>query len=118
MTAQTDITPVPVRECPPWLFKQGALFASDQDGEARTRLGEPARILIVEDDLLVAAQIETALTEAGFDIVGVAATSEEALELANTDRPDLAIMDIKLAGVRDGIDTAHELFRLHEVRCV
>jgi DNA-binding response OmpR family regulator len=78
----------------------------------------PDRILIVEDDLLIAYQMKAALTEAGFDIVGVSMTSKEALEAAGTEAPDLVIMDIRLAGERDGVETALELFRCHGVRCI
>jgi DNA-binding NarL/FixJ family response regulator len=76
------------------------------------------RILIVEDDLLVASQMEMALSDAGFDIAGVATTPEEALHLAGTRSPTLVVMDIRLAGGGDGIDTALELFRLHGIRCI
>ena len=44
---------------------------------------EPARVLIVEDDFLIAMQTETALIEAGFYVVGTATTAEEAIILAS-----------------------------------
>lgn len=71
---------------------------------------KPAGILIVEDDYLVSVQAEAALTDAGFDVVGVANSAEAALELARTGKPDLVVMDIRLAGDRDGVDIAKELF--------
>jgi DNA-binding response OmpR family regulator len=76
------------------------------------------RILIVEDDFLIAMQTETALTEAGFDVVGIATTAEEAIVLAKERWPSLAVMDIRLASARDGIDAARELFRELHVRCI
>ena len=76
------------------------------------------RILIVEDDLLIASQMEEALTEAGFQIAGNASTGEEALQLAGSQSPTLVVMDIRLAGDRDGIETALELFRSHGIRCI
>lgn len=63
-------------------------------------------------------QIETALGEAGFDLAGIAATAEEAIAIAITTRPTLVVMDIRLAGRRDGIDAALELFRDHGLRCI
>jgi two-component system, response regulator PdtaR len=69
----------------------------------------PARILIVEDDYFVALEMENHLLDAGYDVVGIASTAEDAFSLAAAKKPDLAIMDIRLAGVRDGIDTAIEL---------
>jgi DNA-binding NarL/FixJ family response regulator len=74
--------------------------------------------LIVEDDFLVATQIESALADAGFEIAGTAASADEALELASSHRPALCVMDIRLAGSRDGVDAALELFRAHGIRCI
>jgi DNA-binding NarL/FixJ family response regulator len=76
------------------------------------------RILIVEDDFLIAMQTETALTDAGFEVVGTATTAEEAIALATERRPSLAVMDIRLASARDGIDAAKELFRDFHIRCI
>ena len=76
------------------------------------------RILIVEDDVLIASQMEVALAEDGFEIAGVASTGKEAVQLAEAQSPTLVVMDIRLAGDRDGIDAARELFRLHGVRCI
>jgi two-component system, response regulator PdtaR len=75
-------------------------------------------ILIVEDDYLVALQMETALTEAGLESVGIATTAEEAIELAASQRPALAVIDIRLASARDGIDAAIVLLREHGIRCI
>ena len=66
------------------------------------------RILIVEDEMLIALVAEDDLTEAGHEVVGIAATAERAVELATALRPDLALMDVRLASARDGIDTATE----------
>ena len=62
--------------------------------------------------------MEAALVEGGFDVVGLAASGEEALELAKAELPTLAVVDIKLAGERDGVETALDLFRSHGVRCI
>src|SRR5262249_61514439 len=62
--------------------------------------------------------MEAALTEAGFEVAGVAASGEDAIELALSERPRLAVMDIRLAGVRDGIDTALQLFAEQRIRCI
>jgi two-component system, response regulator PdtaR len=76
------------------------------------------RVLIVEDEFLVASEIEEALIAGGFNVVGVATTAEEAIGLATIHGPSLAVMDIRLAGTRDGIDTAIQLFREHGLRCI
>src|SRR5437868_11880953 len=78
----------------------------------------PARILVVEDDFLIAMQTEAALAAAGFHVIGTAATAEHALELAERERPALAVMDIRLASKRDGIDAARELYHELNIRCI
>ena len=78
----------------------------------------PARILVVEDDFLIAMQTEAALAAAGFHVIGTAATAEHALELAEKERPALAVMDIRLASKRDGIDAARELYHELNIRCI
>jgi DNA-binding NarL/FixJ family response regulator len=104
-------TAMPQRPAPP------RAAPGDATGRARGR-SSPVRVLIVEDEFLVAAQMEDALSDAGFEIVGVAITADEAIALAAAGEPLLAIMDIRLAGERDGIDAALELFQKHDIRCV
>jgi DNA-binding NtrC family response regulator len=72
-----------------------------------TSMFEPEnRILIVEDEAIVAIDIQTQLEALGYQVVGVAASGSRALELANTLRPDLVLMDIHIQGSQDGIATA------------
>jgi DNA-binding NarL/FixJ family response regulator len=94
------------------------VFARDDTAGADTRPHAPERILVVEDDFLVAMQMESALTEAGFEVAGIAATGEDAIELALSERPRLVVMDVRLAGDRDGIDTALQLFSEQGIRCI
>lgn len=69
----------------------------------------PTRILVVEDDALVALGIRLTLQELGYEVVGIAASEVEAISLAQAKRPDLALMDIRLRGPVDGVDTARRL---------
>lgn len=94
------------------------VFARDDGAGSQKRPAEPPRVLIVEDDFLVAEQMQIALTEAGFEIAGVATSGDEAIKLAIAQSPTLALMDIRLVGHRDGVDTALELFRDHGIRCI
>jgi DNA-binding NarL/FixJ family response regulator len=80
--------------------------------------GREAGVLIVEDDFLIALQTESALIDAGFRVVGIASTAEEAIALARRKGPSVAVMDIRLSGRRDGVEAAGELFRELGVRCV
>ena len=89
------------------------------DGASIAEEGQgPARILIVEDDFLIAMQTEAALTEAGLLVVGIATTAEEAVALAREQRPLLAVMDVRLASQRDGIEAAGELLSELNIRCI
>lgn len=67
------------------------------------------RILVVEDEILIALELESLLQDAGHDVVGIAATSEEALAFAEDLRPDLAFVDIHLADGPTGVDVARHL---------
>lgn len=79
---------------------------------------DPISVLIVEDDFLIGYESESALVDAGFRVVGVAATAEEALAIARREKPAVAVMDIRLAGSRDGVEAAGDLFRELGVRCI
>jgi DNA-binding response OmpR family regulator len=70
-----------------------------------------AKVLIVEDDVLTALGIADVLMFAGFEIIGSARSVGEAVEIANVTRPDIAILDIGLSGMRDGIQGAALLHR-------
>lgn len=67
------------------------------------------RILVVEDDYIVALNLEHELVAAGFEVVGLVAAADEAVAKAAEERPDLAVVDIRLRGPRDGVDAALEL---------
>jgi len=72
------------------------------------------RLLIVEDDAIVVADITVRLAQMGYEVVGSAARGEEALALAERLQPDLVLMGIHLQGAMDGITVASELrARLH-----
>ncbi|TEU10827.1 MAG: PAS domain S-box protein [Anaerolineales bacterium] len=69
-------------------------------------MAERAKILIVEDEAIVAMEIESRLRGLGYDVVGVAASGEAAIAKAEETRPDLVLMDIVIQGEMDGIETA------------
>jgi two-component system, response regulator PdtaR len=65
-----------------------------------------AKVLVVEDDAVIAMSMREILSLVGFEVVGVAATVTDALCLAENTKPDVAILDVRLAGRRDGIEGA------------
>jgi DNA-binding NarL/FixJ family response regulator len=107
-----------VSACPPSSSTRlTPLFSPDERLPAETGT-RPARILIVEDDYLAATEIETALREAGFEVVGVASSADESVRLVRSESPALVIMDVRLAGRSDGVDAALTIFRETGVRCI
>ena len=76
------------------------------------------RVLLVEDEGVVALDIEQRLSQLGYVVVGIADTGLGALELARTQQPDLVLMDIRIRGDLDGIDLARELAARHELPVV
>jgi two-component system, cell cycle sensor histidine kinase and response regulator CckA len=71
----------------------------------------PTRIFVVEDEFVVALEIQERLSAMGYHIAGTAAHGEQALKLLSLDHPDLVLMDIRLQGDMDGITTAEEIRR-------
>lgn len=67
------------------------------------------KILIVEDESIVARDIKSTLKTFGYEVVGIVASGEEAIEQAQLLRPDLVLMDIMLKGDLTGIEAAKEI---------
>jgi len=72
---------------------------------------QPARILIVEDERIVALDLKQSLDAMDFQVVACASNPSEAVQMAVRHRPDLILMDINLHAERDGIDAAAEIGR-------
>ncbi|HLH03539.1 MAG TPA: response regulator [Bryobacteraceae bacterium] len=64
------------------------------------------KILIVEDEQLIAHSIERSLFKAGYSVPGMAASAQEAFEQIEQTKPDLVLMDIHIQGPTDGVETA------------
>lgn len=73
--------------------------------EAQTR----SRVLIIEDEPIIAMDIETIVRDLGHDVTGVAVTRDEAVALAMEDRPGLVLADIQLADDSSGIDAVKDI---------
>lgn len=65
-----------------------------------------AKVLIAEDELLVAQDLAGLLGRLGYEVIGIAESGPEAIALAREASPDLALMDIRLSGAMDGIEAA------------
>lgn len=68
-----------------------------------------AKILIVEDDPFLALDLRHEVESLGYEVIGMAESADEALIASEENRPDLALMDVNIAGSMDGIQTARML---------
>jgi two-component system sensor histidine kinase/response regulator len=73
------------------------------------------RILIVEDEKIVALDLRARLIRLGYAVAGVCASDQEALRAVDQERPDLMMVDIRIKGGMDGIATVAEIRRRHQV---
>ena len=67
------------------------------------------KILIVEDDMIISLVVENMVKELGYSVVGKAVSGEEAIKIAKEEQPDILLMDIRLKGDMDGIDTVAKI---------
>jgi response regulator RpfG family c-di-GMP phosphodiesterase len=74
---------------------------------------EKKKVMVVEDERIVARDIAGQLTDLGYDVVATAYSGEEAVEKAGEVRPDLVLMDIVLAGKMDGIQASERITALY-----
>lgn len=70
----------------------------------------PRRILVADDESLAAAAVVVALRQLGYTPIGPARDGEHAIELCFSSRPDLALLDARMATEADGIDAARAMF--------
>jgi len=78
---------------------------------ARSEMHEAVRgrVLIIEDESIIAMDIEAIVREMGHEVTGTAATRDEAVEIGRADQPDLILADIQLADDSSGIDAVNDL---------
>jgi len=74
----------------------------------------PPRALIVEDEIVIALDLEAQMQALGFNVFALASNASQALKAARDTPPDVAIMDIYLNGTRDGIEAARQLHELYD----
>lgn len=72
-------------------------------------MSEKTRILIVEDDMIIAANISLQLSKLGYEVTGIESRGEEAVNHALENRPDIILMDIQLKGGINGVEAAKKI---------
>jgi len=70
------------------------------------------RVMIIEDEAIIALDIASIVREMGHDVTGIAATRAEAVELAKRERPDLILADVQLADRSSGIDAVNDILKM------
>lgn len=81
-------------------------------------MSERYKVLIVEDERVVAKDLKQTLESMGYDVIGMAATRDETIASCEKQLPDIVLMDIRIKGDVDGIDTATELHKLYGLRVI
>ena len=75
------------------------------------------RVMVVEDEAAVTGGVVTMIQDAGHEVVGVARSGEDAIEIADEKHPDVAVVDVKLPGI-DGIEATREMVERYGIAVV
>ncbi len=76
---------------------------------------QKSKILIVEDDGIIAEDLNSLLCEKGYSVIGVAHNGTEALDMLETRKPDFAVLDINLGSGMSGLDVAKVVHEKHDL---
>jgi CheY-like chemotaxis protein len=76
------------------------------------------KILIVEDENIIALDIRAMLEDLGYRVSAIVSSGEESIQTASKMKPDLVLMDIKLKGSLDGVSAGQEIFRQFQIPIV
>jgi two-component system, response regulator PdtaR len=74
-----------------------------------------SKILIVENERLIADDIKQQLEDLGYNVIGISGNGADALKKTGESKPDLILMDVILTGDVDGIETAQQINKLYSV---
>lgn len=81
------------------------------DIPSNIRTKETVRILVVEDEYILAINLQESLESLGYTVLDIADSAEGAIVKANELRPNLILMDIRLRGEMDGIQAAEQIWQ-------
>ncbi|WP_445476309.1 response regulator [Methanococcoides methylutens] len=76
------------------------------------------KIVVIEDELIVGMMIKLKLEKMGYSVAGIASKGKDAISLVKDIHPDLILMDIRLKGGMDGIETAMKIRELYSIPIV
>lgn len=86
-------------------------------GPAET-CGRIFRVLVVEDEAIIATEIVVTLEDLGVEVVGIAVSAAQAMDLAQQYLPDCVTMDINIKGDRDGVSAATDIYNALGIRSI
>lgn len=72
-------------------------------------------VLIVEDEMVLAIDMESSLEEMGYEVSGIESTAKDAIKHAEENLPDVVIMDIHLKGYESGLEAAKQIWQAHKI---
>jgi CheY-like chemotaxis protein len=78
------------------------------------RAGAVARVLIIEDEPIIALDLQQLVEAAGHEVVGIASTEDEAVAIAAAERPSLVLADVNLGAGGDGTSAVARILRTHQ----
>lgn len=81
-------------------------------------MGETIKILVVEEDMVIGANISQQLTKLGYETSGIITGGEDAILHAKQNHPDVILMDIRLKGILDGIESAKKMQKEYNIPIV
>ncbi len=84
----------------------------------QNQVGEPIKLLIVEDELLIARILARTLKKLGYEVIDIVSSGEKAIEVATAKKPDLVLMDIVIKGTINGIEAATQIQSHHRIPTV
>jgi CheY-like chemotaxis protein/DNA-directed RNA polymerase specialized sigma24 family protein len=88
--------------------------AADIDAaRAELRAGAVARVLIIEDEPIIALDLQQLVENAGHEVIGLAASEDEAVALAEAERPTLVLADVNLGSGGDGVSAVSRIMARH-----
>ena len=82
------------------------------------RNGRPIRVIVAEDEAVIAFDLQTMVQRAGGEVVGIAIRGQDAITLSAALRPDVVLMDVHLVGELDGVDTARAIRAMRGIAIV
>ena len=89
-----------------------------EDAGPAQAAGAGVRVFVVEDEALIAMDLSEQLTALGYEVCGTTARGETAVQRITELRPDLVLLDVKLAGSMDGVEVAQQLRERYDVPVV